>query len=594
MSNVQLLTLSSGTSSFWGNFFLQNRVVSGAIIILIYILVMSLMAFLLSGYIKKLYLGEPNFLDPISGRLVSFFEKMFGESKEKTMKFREYFLNLLLFNAAAAIMTFLVLYFQNLLPFSAGYSHFSLSLTFNTVTSFLTNTNLQHYSNPMQLTYFSQTFVITGLMFVGAGTGFAASMAFIRGIIQDKGFLGNFYHDFLVSIFYLLLPLSLGLTLILLIFGVPETLSSSMVVHILGSHGTTTIPLGPVATLEGIKNIGTNGGGFYGANAGFPFENPNWFTNLSEFVGFTLIPLASIFSLGKVFNNKGFSNMLFGVVIAIFIFTTFMTFFGEYAGIPALSSLGTLYTGNMLGKETALGISQSSIFATGAVFTSTGAGNSVLLAFTPVGILGVMGNLLLNDPIGGVGVGIMNLFMFVIFTTFITSLMVGKLPELMSLKLSSREIKYSTLSLATHPLLVLIPFGVTMLLPGLIAGFPGTRPDAITSVLYEFGSAAANNGSEIGGFLTNQAYFNYLDGIVMLLGRFLLIGFQLVIAESFSNKSPKVEFGRSINPSSLLYGLMLFTVMILLGVLSFFPILALGPFLSWAHDFSLYIGGAIF
>ncbi|MCL5954755.1 MAG: potassium-transporting ATPase subunit KdpA [Candidatus Thermoplasmatota archaeon] len=593
MSNVQLLTLSSGTSSFWGNFFLQNRVVSGAIIILIYILVMSLMAFLLSGYIKKLYLGEPNFLDPISGRLVSFFEKMFGESKEKTMKFREYFLNLLLFNAAAAIMTFLVLYFQNLLPFSAGYSHFSLSLTFNTVTSFLTNTNLQHYSNPMQLTYFSQTFVITGLMFVGAGTGFAASMAFIRGIIQDKGFLGNFYHDFLVSIFYLLLPLSLGLTLILLIFGVPETLSSSMVVHILGSHGTTTIPLGPVATLEGIKNIGTNGGGFYGANAGFPFENPNWFTNLSEFVGFTLIPLASIFSLGKVFNNKGFSNMLFGVVIAIFIFTTFMTYFGEYAGIPALSSLGTLYTGNMLGKETALGISQSSIFATGAVFTSTGAGNSVLLAFTPVGILGVMGNLLLNDPIGGVGVGIMNLFMFVIFTTFITSLMVGKLPELMSLKLSSREIKYSTLSLATHPLLVLIPFGVTMLLPGLIAGFPGTRPDAITSVLYEFGSAAANNGSEMGGFLTNQAYFNYLDGIVMLLGRFLLIGFQLVIAESFSNKSPKVEFGRSINPSSLLYGLMLFTVMILLGVLSFFPILALGPFLSWAHDFSLYIGGAI-
>ena len=593
MSNVQLLTLSSGTSSFWGNFFLQNRVVSGAIIILIYILVMSLMAFLLSGYIKKLYLGEPNFLDPISGRLVAFFEKIFGEGKEKTMRFREYFLNLLLFNAAAAIMTFLVLYFQNLLPFSAGYSHFSLSLTFNTVTSFLTNTNLQHYSNPMQLTYFSQTFVITGLMFVGAGTGFAASMAFIRGIIQDKGFLGNFYHDFLVSIFYLLLPLSLGLTLILLIFGVPETLSSSMVVHILGSHGTTTIPLGPVATLEGIKNIGTNGGGFYGANAGFPFENPNWFTNLSEFVGFTLIPLASIFSLGKVFNNKGFSNMLFGVVIAIFIFTTFMTYFGEYAGIPALSSLGTLYTGNMLGKETALGISQSSIFATGAVFTSTGAGNSVLLAFTPVGILGVMGNLLLNDPIGGVGVGIMNLFMFVIFTTFITSLMVGKLPELMSLKLSSREIKYSTLSLATHPLLVLIPFGVTMLLPGLIAGFPGTRPDAITSVLYEFGSAAANNGSEIGGFLTNQAYFNYLDGIVMLLGRFLLIGFQLVIAESFSNKSPKVEFGRSINPSSLLYGLMLFTVMILLGVLSFFPILALGPFLSWAHDFSLYIGGAI-
>ena len=588
------MATTAGSGSFWGNFLLNNRLVSGSFIILIYIAIMSVMAFVLSGYIKKLYLGEPTFLDPISGKAVNFFEKLFGENKDKTMKFREYFLNILVFNAAAGLVAFVVLYFQNVLPFGGGYSHFDLSLTFNTVTSFLTNTNLQHYSNPLRLTYFSQTFVITGLMFIGAGTGFAASMAFIRGILNDKGFLGNFYHDFLVSIFYLILPLSLGLTILLLIFGVPQTLSPAIVAHVLGGNGTVSIPLGPVATLEGIKNIGTNGGGFYGANAGFPFENPNWFTNLAEFVGFTLIPLGSIFSLGRVFDSKGFSNMLFGVVMTILVFTTFMTFFGEYAGIPSLSTLGTLYTGNMLGKETAIGLSQSTIFATGAVFTSTGASNSLLLTFTPAGILGILGNLLLNDPIGGVGTGVMNLFMFVIFTTFITSLMVGKLPELMSLKLSSKEIKYSTLSLVTHPLLVLVPFGVTMLIPGLLGAYPGTRPEMITSVLYEFGTAAANNGSEIGGFLTNQAYFNYLDGIIMLLGRFLLMGFQLIIAQSFSIKSPKVEFGRNIHPGTFLYGVMLLTVMIMIGVLSFFPILALGPFLSWARDFNLTLLGVIF
>lgn len=593
MSYILSTVQTAATGSFWGNFFLNNRLVSGSVIILIYIAIMTVMAFLLSGYIKKIYVGEPTFLDPVAGRIVAFFEKVFGENESKTMKFKEYFLNILVFNGAAGLVTFLVLYFQNVLPFGSGYTHFDPSLTFNTVASFLTNTNLQHYSNPLQLTFFSQTFVIIGLMFISAGTGFAASMAFIRGILNDKGFLGNFYHDFLVSIFYLILPLSVGLTILLLAFGVPQTLSTALTAHMFGGSGSITVPLGPVAVLEGIKNIGTNGGGFYGANAGFPFENPNWFTNLSEFVGFTLIPLASIFSLGRVFNSKGFSNVLFGVVMTVFVFTTFMTFFGEYSGIPALSNLGTLYTGNMLGKETAIGISQSSIFATGAVFTSTGAAASLLSAFTPVGILGVLGNLLLNDPLGGVGTGVMNLFMFVIFTTFITSLMVGKLPELMSLKISSKEIKYSTLSLVTHPLLVLIPFGVTMLIPGILGTFPGTRPDMITSVLYEFGTAAANNGSEIGGFLTNQAYFNYLDGIIMLLGRFLLMGFQLIIADSFSLKSPKVEYGRTIHPGTFLYGVMLLTVMILIGVLSFFPILAVGPFLSWARDFNLSILGAI-
>ncbi len=348
-----------------------------------------------------------------------------------------------------------------------------------------------------------------------------------------------------------------------------------------------------MATWEAIKNIGTNGGGFYGSNAAMPLENPNWFTNLVEFLSFTVIPLGSILSLGKVFNNRGFARTLYIVLISIFFFTTFMTFFAEYSGIPSITSLGTLFTGNMMGKETAIGISQSSIFSSGAVFTSTGAADSVLLAFTPAGLLGLMGNLILNDPLGGVGTGVLNIFMYVIFAIFITSLMVGKLPELMSIKISSKEIKYSTLSLVTHPLLVLIPFGITMLLPALVIGDPNPRPDVISSVLYEFLSAASNNGSEVGGFATNTAFFNIADGILMLMGRFILMGLQLAIAQSFATKSPKVETGRTIETGSPLFALMLFVTIIMLGVLSFFPVLALGPFLSWAKDFNLFIGGLL-
>ncbi|MEM0158113.1 MAG: potassium-transporting ATPase subunit KdpA [Thermoplasmataceae archaeon] len=577
---------SQSNSSFWTQLFAQDRLLSGSIIILLYIIIATLFALAISNYIKKIYRGEPTWLDPVAGPVVSFFEKLFHEGPEKEMTFRAYFKTLLLFNAYAGIVAFVVLYFQNFIPFSHTTYKFSLSLAFNTVSSFLTNTDLQHYSSPFDLSYFSVTFVIIGLMFLSAATGFSASMAFIRGIIQDKGTIGNFYHDFLVSTFYLIFPLVIVSTVILLLLGVPSTLNTYVIVHPFLGIGSESLPLGPVAPFEAIKNIGTNGGGFYAANAGYPLENPNWFSNLVEFICFTLIPLASLLSLGKVFGSKGFGNMLYGVVISIFLFTTYLTFFGEYAGIPAITSLGTLYTGNILGKEVAIGISQSSIFSTGAVFTSTGAANSVLLAFTPAGLIGLFGNLLLNDPLGGVGTGVMNMFTYVIFAMFITSLMIGKLPELMGLKIGSREIRYSTLSLVTHPLLILIPFGITMIFPSLIIGDPNPKIDIISQILYEFASAASNNGSEIGGFMTNTAYFNILDGVIMILGRYLIMGLQLLIAQSFAFKSPKIQFGRSVDPASPLFGLMLFSTLILVGVLSFFPLLALGPFLQWARDFN--------
>ncbi len=589
--------MSSGISSsgnFWSNFFVNNRVVSGVIIIALYLVIISIFGYIIAPYIKKLYTGENTRLRKYTDPIIRAIEKIAGVDRNQTYSFKWYFISLIIFNLVAGVISFLFLMFQGYFFKAPGQSVMSPSLAFNTVVSFLTNTNLQHYSSPSTLTYVDLTVVIIGLMFLSAGTGFAASMAFVRGIINDDRKLGNFFHDFLVSIFDLILPLSLIATILLIAVGVPDVTYSSIVVHPFFGRITINIPIGPVASFEGIKNIGTNGGGFYGANAGFPFENPDWISNLIEVVSFTIIPIGSILALGSTLNNKKFGRVIYGVIMALFVFSALLTFFGEISGIPAMTNLGYSFGGNFLGKETAIGISQSSIFASGATITSTGAANSALIDYTPAGILGVLFPILLNDPLGGVGTGVLNIFSYVIFTVFIVSLMVGKLPEIMSLKVNSREIKYSTFSLITHPLIVIIPMGVVLLFsPILMSSFINTKPDQITQLLYEFASAAANNGSEMGGFSTNSTFFNIVDGIIMLMGRFPIMAFQLVIAQSFASKKPKVLYGRTFDIGSFPFGITLFFTMLLLGLLSFFPILAVGPLLSWGRAFSLLIGGGL-
>ncbi len=569
------------------NFFVSNRAVSGSLIIVIYIALASLFAYIISGYIAKLYLGEETRFSRFSDPVKHFFENMLGDLTKIRMSFKQYFGYLLIFNAIAGLIAFLLITFQTSLPHIGIIDAMSPSLAGSTVIAFLTNTNLQHYSNPLNLSFLTQSTVIIGLMYLSAGTGFAASMAFIRGIKNDDGKLGNFFHDFFVAIFDLLLPLSILLTILLVVCGLPETTSRYLTVYPLFSGHAVNIPIGPVASLESIKNIGTNGGGFYGVNAGFPFENPYWYTNLMEFISFLLIPMGSILSLGKVFESKQIGHILFFSVVTIFAFLSFFVFFAELAGVPGISSY-LLFSGNMTGKETALGIAQSSVFSVATTATSSGATNSLLVAYTPAGLLGIMTNLLMNDPIGGVGSGLLNLFTYLIFTIFIVSLMVGKLPELLSLRISSKEIKYSTFSLLTHPMLILIPLGITLLI-GPMSTFLNPRPDNITNLLYEFATAAANNGSEPGGFLVNQPYFNILDGGIMLLGRYLVMGFQLLIAQSFAFKKAKVVYGRTVGPDTFLFGIMLIAVMVLLSLLSFFPILVLGPISSWAKDFSLTV-----
>ncbi len=565
----------------------SNRGVSGVIIVFIYIFVALLFGYLISNYISKIYRDdeENTWLYPVSGRIVNFFEKVLGENKNKKMKFREYFINLLIFNAAAGIIAFITIYFQRFFPFYDN-NRMGLSLTFNTVVSFLTNTNLEHFSNPFDLSMFSWTFSIMGLMFLSAATGFAASMAFVRGIRNDDGFIVNFYHDFLVSLFYLIFPLSILAAIIFILAGVPQTLKAYIDVYPLFSSSPEKLPLGPIATFIAIKYVGTNGGGIYGANAAYPLGNPNWFTNIVSYILMIIIPTGSIMALGRVFIKK-FANMLVYVLFTIFTITSLMTYLSEFIGIPSLSALGN-YSGNMIGKEVYLGLAPTTMFQVVAVFTSTGATSGAIISYTPIGILGLLINLVLNDPLGGVGTGVINIFTYVIFTVFISSLMVGKLPEIMSIRIGSKEMKYSTIALLSHPLIVLIPLGITLLIPGVMETFLNGHASNITNLLYEFVSAASNNGSEAGGFLTNSKYFNYLDGFIMLLGRYLILGIQLLLAQQFAFKKPKSEYTRAtIDIGSPAFGFMLFAVIIMIGLLSYLPVFALGPLYSWAKAFGI-------
>ena len=585
---------SVGQGSFWQVFFVDHRAVSGLLIILIYLLLISIIAFIFSGYIADLYLDREVRLRKYTHYLIDFFEKLIGPASKRNMKFKEYMANLVFFNAVAAIMAFVVIFYFNRNVTPVGTYSVNLSLAVHTVVSFITNTDLQHYSNPFRFSAFAQMFGLMGLMLFAPVTGFAASLAFVRGVRTNEGHLGNFYHDFFVSLFDLFLPLTLLFTIFFALEGLPETLLYYLKITVPVTNVPGYLPLGPIATFQSFETLGTNGGGFYGANAAFPLANPSWISNITEFVAFTLIPLASIISLGKVFGNRRFGTMLYSVIMVIFLIASIVTFYSELRGIPVFQNLGILYSGNMLGKETSLGIAQSSVFNVGATLTSTGIVNSSLIDYTPGGILGIITGLLMNDPLGGVGTSVINIFTYVIFTAFLASLLIGKLPEMIGFKLGSKEIKYSTLSLITHPLIVLIPLGIILVEPFLVSGMINPEPQRVTELFYEFLTSASNNGSEIGGFATNTALFNYLDSIIMLLGRYLILGIQLYIAQIFSVRSPRGESPNTVSVGSSYFGLMLFGVMIGIGLLSFFPVLALGPLLSFANDLHLFAGVTVF
>lgn len=544
------------------------------IIVFIIILITKPLGIYLYKIANYKNLSEGSFFNSID----NFIYKIIGVDKTAGMTWREYSKAFLITNLLMILVSFIILIAQAILPYNpTAAKGMSLSLAFNTAISFMTNTNLQHYAGENGITFLSQMIVVVFLMFTSAASGIASAFAIMRGIAQKREDLGNFYIDFTRIITRLLLPFSIIITLILVSQGVPQTLGGTQIAKNL-QGGIQSIITGPIAVLESIKHIGTNGGGFFGANSAHPFENPSQVTNIIEMLSMMMIPAALIYTFGLMVGSKKHSRVLYISLMIVFISITSLGIYSEVHGGKPYTTIGINNSlGNMEGKETRFGASDSAIFAGVTTAFTTGSVNSMHDSYTPLGGGVPLTFMMLNTIFGGDGAGIENIILYAILTVFITGLMVGRTPEYLGNKIETKEIKLAALAILVHPLLILFASAITIV-SGL-AGAHITNPGfhGLTQMIYEFTSAAANNGSEFAGFAGNTNYMNTLTGILMFLGRYLTIMMLMAIAGSMSKKTKLEPSPGTFKTDNALFGVLFIGIIVIVGALTFFPALILGP-----------------
>ena len=517
-------------------------------------------------YMYHIAAGKHTFADPVFDRVDGVIYKVGGVDPNKGMNWKQYALALIATNGVMILIGYLVLRIQSLPIFNPNaIGNMPPSLSFNTIISFMTNTNLQHYSGESGLSYLSQMLVIIFMMFVSAASGYAACVAFIRGLAgKTKDNLGNFYVDLVRITTRILLPFSLVGGLLLVWQGVPQNFDANIIVKTL--EGTyQVIAMGPIAALEIIKHLGTNGGGFLGANSATPLENPTIISDMIELWSMMILPGACVITFGKMVHDgkkaqkqaiegqgaavavekKGITEKLFGregrtVFLAmgiIFLIGLSVCFWAESQGNPALAEVGLNQSmGSMEGKEVRFGIAQSALFTTTTTSFTTGTVNNMHDTLTPLGGMIPLLHMMLNVVFGGKGVGLMNMVMYVILAVFICGLMIGRTPEYLGKKIEGREMKLTALCIIIHPLLIL---GFSAIAVATQAGLEGiTNPGfhGLTQVLYEYSSSAANNGSGFEGLADNTLFWNITAGLAMFFGRYLSIILQLAIAGSLMRK----------------------------------------------------------
>ncbi|MBM6837373.1 potassium-transporting ATPase subunit A, partial [Clostridium saudiense] len=468
------------------------------------------------------------------------------------------------------------------------------SLSLNTIISFMTNTNLQHYSGESGLSYLSQMAVIIFMMFVATASGYAVCMAFIRGIAGKKS-LGNFFVDVVRVTTRVLIPLSLIVGILLVSQGVPQNLSANKTVETIeGKY--QDIAMGPIASLESIKHIGTNGGGFLSANSATPLENPTVVSNIIELLSMMVLPGACIIVFGLmvhyrkkeegILKNKDEKNVLFGgegrtIFIAmsiLFLIGLTVCYLAEKAGNPELAKVGLSQAmGSMEGKEVRFGIAQSSLFTAVTTSFTTGTVNNMHDTLTPLGGMVALLNMMLNVVFGGKGVGFMNMALYAIIAVFICGLMIGRTPEYIGKKIEGKEMKLAAICIILHPLLILAFSALAVSLSVGVEGISNPGFHGLTQVLYEFASSAANNGSGFEGLADNSYFWNITTAIVMFLGRYITIIIQLAIAGSLMAKRRVNESIGTLRTNTIGFSLTLVMVVLIFSALTFFPVLSLGP-----------------
>ncbi len=557
----------------------MNTEISGVIFSFLVIVVLAVP---FGKHISKVFKGEKvwsdffapleNFIFRISG--INPFEEMDWKKNMKAMLF----LNLIFY-----IWSYAVLVLQGWIPFlnPAGIGNMEPALAFNSAVSFVTNTNLQHYSGETGATYFTQMLVFTFLQFVSAGTGIAALALIFKGLSQRQSKnLGNFYNLFLKSCTRILLPLALMISIILLLNGMPETFKGPQQVVTLQGD-TVNVATGPVASMVSIKQLGTNGGGYFGPNSAHPFENPNYLTNMVENFSILFIPIALVFAFGYYLNRKKLAWIFFGIMTLIFIIFVTTTVKFETAGNPEITKLGiSQASGSMEGKEVRFGAAASAFWGVSTTSTSNGSVNSMHDSQTPISGGVYLLDMMINALYGGVGVGFINFFIYIIIAIFISGLMVGRTPEFLGKKIEAREVKISALVLLVTPFLVLIPTAIASYLIAKNPGIPWLNNPSFhgfSEMLYEFTSANANNGSGFEGLGDNVYFWNILCGVVMFLARFLPIIGPVAIGGMLSEKKYIPESAGTLKAESYTFALMVLGIIIIVSALNFFPALAIGP-----------------
>jgi K+-transporting ATPase ATPase A chain len=533
-------------------------------------------------YMARVYEGGTTPFTPLEKLLF----KLCAVKPEQEQHWTSYALALLIFNLVTLLALYALLRLQAFLPFNpAGQPAMAADLAFNTAVSFTTNTNWQNYGGESTLSYLSQMAGLTLHNFTSAATGLAVAVALIRGFSRRSvKSIGNFHVDMIRSVVHLLLPLAILYGLFLVWQGVPQNLDAYVAVQGLDG-GSQTIAQGPVASQEAIKLLGTNGGGFFNVNSAHPYENPTPLSNLTEMWAMLLLSAGLVLAFGKLVKDFRQGRALF-IAMSVMMFIGVITaYWAEAQGNPLFAPMGIDQVssdanpgGNMEGKELRFGIANSALFATATTDTSTGAVNSNHDSFTPLGGMVPLVNMMLSEVIfGGVGAGLHGMIIFVIITVFIAGLMVGRTPEYLGKKMESKEIKLSVLVILVFPLSVLGLGALTVVLPAGLAAITATGPHALTEAIYAYTSTTANNGSAFPGFSGNSLYQNSMLSLAMLVGRFLVIVPTLAIAGSVAAKKlVPVSAGTFPTHGTLFIGLLI-AIVVVVGGLTFFPVIALGP-----------------
>ncbi len=556
-------------------------VIEEVLLIILFLLILTIAAIPLGKYMSKVFTGKKTFMTPVIRPVENFIYRICSIDQNQEMTWKRYAYALLIFNIIGITFLFALQLIQNFLPLNpAQMSSVRWDTALNTAISFATNTNWQSYAGETTMSYLTQMLGMTVQNFLSASVGIAALLALIRGFTrQNSDTVGNFWVDLTRTSLYVLLPIAVVFALILASQGVVQTIDPYVTAQTLNG-ANQTIAIGPVASQEAIKMIGSNGGGFFNANSAHPFENPNGLTNILETFAILLIPISLVFAFGYIIRNFKQGLVIFAAMMILLVAGMGVAYYAESQSNPIIDKLGVT-GGNMEGKELTFGVAESVLWGSTTTDVSNGGVNSMHDSAMPLTGLVYMFNMGIGEVIfGGLGVGLIGMLFYVILTMFIAGLMIGRTPEFLGKKLGPYEMVMAVIALVVPAAMILILAGIAISLPDGLTGLNNPSAHGLSEILYAYTSALANNGSAFAGLSANTVFYNLTLGLGMLIGRFAVIIPALAIAGALAKKGRVATDASTFPSTSALFVIMLVSVVIVVGALTFFPVFALGPILE--------------